>query len=60
LFGQTPYFVYGDRYAIINWEPMRIIRIRSQSVADTFRKQFEFNWALGTPIKNPKILFPLF
>ncbi len=60
VFGQIPYFVYADKYALIHWNPMRIILIRSQSVADTFRQQFEFNWSLGVPIKNPKILFPLF
>jgi transcriptional regulator with XRE-family HTH domain len=60
IFGQTPYFVYADRYAIINWDPMRIILIRSQSVADTFRSQFEFNWSLGKPVTNPRILYPLF
>ncbi len=59
IFGQTPYFVYNDRYAIINWEPLRIILIRSRSIADTFRKQFEFNWALSGPVQNPRVLFPL-
>ncbi len=60
VFGQTPYFVYADKYALINWEPLRIVLIRSQQMADTFRKQFDFNWNLGTPVKNPKIMFPLF
>ncbi len=60
IFGQTPYFVYADRYALIHWDPLRIVLIRSQSVADTFRKQFEFNWELGAPVQNPKILYPLF
>jgi transcriptional regulator with XRE-family HTH domain len=60
VFGQTPYFVYADKYALIPLKPKRIVLIRSQSVADTFRKQFEFNWKLGTPVKNPKILYPLF
>lgn len=60
VFGQTPYFVYADRYALINWDPLKIVLIRSQQMADTFRKQFDFNWSLGTPIKNPKIMFPLF
>lgn len=60
VFGQTPYFVYADRYALINLDPMRIVLIRSQSVADTFRKQFDFNWGLGEPVKNPKIMHPLF
>lgn len=60
IFGQTPYFVYADRYALINWDPLRIVLIRNQNVADTFRQQFEFNWSLGTPVQNPKILYPLF
>jgi len=60
VFGQVPHFVYADRYALINWDPLRVVLIRSQSVADTFRRQFEFNWALGTPVQSPKVLFPLF
>ncbi len=60
VFGQTPYMIYADRYALINWEPFKIVLIRSQSVADTFRRQFELNWKLGMPVKNPKIMFPLF
>jgi transcriptional regulator with XRE-family HTH domain len=60
VFGQAPYFVYADKYAVINWgKKPRVVLIRSQSVADTFRKQFEFNWGLGTAVKNPKILYPV-
>ncbi|MDR3424809.1 MAG: helix-turn-helix transcriptional regulator [Alphaproteobacteria bacterium] len=60
VFGQTPYFVYADKYALINWgPPLRIVLIRSQSVADTFRKQFDFNWKLGAPVENPRVLYPV-
>ncbi len=50
LLGKIPYFVYKNRMAMIMWEVKRVIIIRSQSVADTFQKQFEFLWALGKPV----------
>lgn len=59
VFGQSPYLVYGDRYALISWKPMRIVLIRNQSIADTFRRQFEFNWMHGKDVRNPKVLNPL-
>ncbi|HEU0117073.1 MAG TPA: hypothetical protein VFR09_00440, partial [Alphaproteobacteria bacterium] len=60
VFGQTPYFVYGDKYALINWgPPAKIVLIQNKAIADNFRKQFEFNWKLGTPVKNPKVLYPV-
>ena len=60
VFGQTPYFVYADKFALINWgPPTKIVLIQSASVAENFRRQFEFNWASGTTVRNPKILFPV-
>ncbi len=54
LFQQTPYYVYADKVAIINWgPPQRILLIQSSGVAETFRRQFEFNWKLGKRL-DPK------
>jgi transcriptional regulator with XRE-family HTH domain len=49
LLGQIPYLVYHDRLVMIMWEARRTIIIRSQSIADTFKKQFEFLWAMAKP-----------
>jgi transcriptional regulator with XRE-family HTH domain len=50
LIGTIPYYVYKDRFAMIMWEASRSIIIRNQSIAETFRKQFDFLWSLGTPL----------
>ena len=59
LFQQTPYFIYGDRFAIINWgPPQRIMLVKNALIADTFRRQFEFNYQLGRKLdrKNTVII----
>lgn len=50
LLGQIPYWVYKDRLVMIMWEAKRVIIIRSQSVADTFQKQFEYLWQMAKPV----------
>lgn len=50
LIGTIPYLVYKDRFVMIMWESQRVVIIRNQSVADTFRKQFDFLWALGEKV----------
>ena len=50
LLGTIPYLVYKDRLAMMMWDAKRVVIIRSQSIADTFRKQFEFLWELGQPV----------
>ena len=47
LIGTIPYFVYKDRLVLLMWDNKRAGIIRNQSIADSFRKQFEFLWALG-------------
>jgi hypothetical protein len=42
-----PFYVYGDKFAIINFDvenPPRIIVINSALVADSYRDQFNFMW----------------
>lgn len=54
LFQQTPYYVYADRLAIINWQaPQTVLLIQNSMIAETFRRQFEFNWSMGREL-NPK------
>ena len=59
LFGHTHYYIYADRYVLINWgAPAKVILIHNQNVADTFRKQFDYHWGLSTRVKNPQVLYP--
>jgi transcriptional regulator with XRE-family HTH domain len=62
LFAQTPYYVYANKLALISWDPPRkIVLIENKSIAETFRKQFNYNWQMGQVVsqakpskKNPK------
>ncbi len=47
-FNHVGYIVYGDNVAfqILN-NPHRTIIIRNPAIADMFRRQFEFNWAMA-------------
>ncbi len=51
LIGPVPYFIYGDRYAIIIWKIKRVVVMRNKSVADSFREQFNGLWKIGTAIE---------
>jgi transcriptional regulator with XRE-family HTH domain len=47
-FNHVFYTVYGDNVAFqIPSNPHRVIIIRNPSMADMFRRQFEFNWAMA-------------
>lgn len=50
LVGTVPYLVYKDRFVMLIWESKRTVIIRNQSVADAFRRQFNFLWGLATPV----------
>ena len=53
LFTQLPYYVYGDKYAMVIWgPPVRVVVMQSRIMAETIRKQFEANWQTG---KIPKV-----
>jgi len=57
LFQQTPYYVYADRLAIINWEtPQTVLLIQNSMIAETFRRQFEFNWSIGKELNAKKVV----
>jgi transcriptional regulator with XRE-family HTH domain len=57
LFQQSPYFVYGDRFAIINWgPPQRVLLVQNAAIAETFRHQFEFNWQIGRELDDRKVV----
>jgi transcriptional regulator with XRE-family HTH domain len=47
-FSQMAYIVYGDTVVfLIPKKPQRTILIRSPSMAEMFRRQFEFNWKMA-------------
>jgi len=57
LFQQNPYYVYADRLAIINWgPPQTVLLIRNATIAETFRRQFEFNWDMGKKLDPKKVV----
>lgn len=57
VFQQTPYFVYADRFAILNWgPPIRILAVFNAAIADTFRQQFEYNWETGRVLDSKKVV----
>jgi len=44
-FGLIPYYIYGDKYAVIHWgPPRRVVIIQNPSLAETHRRQFEKEW----------------
>lgn len=54
LFAQNPYCIYRKKIALITWgPPQRIILIENQTIAETFRLQFESSWLNGKTVKNP-------
>ncbi len=46
-FNPTPTYVYGDNVAILIWEPLSVIKIRSAALADSYTKHFEILWKLA-------------
>jgi transcriptional regulator with XRE-family HTH domain len=47
VLGTVAYAVYADRVCFIKWPAKEVLIIRSQSLAETFRGQFEFLWEQG-------------
>lgn len=44
-FQDVAYYVYGDKYAILLWEPTpRVILIKNRIMAENYRKQFNRHW----------------
>ena len=55
IYHQMPYFVYGNKYAIILWDtPFRVVLIENEAIAAGYRKLFEANWKLGRKPLLPK------
>jgi len=53
----VPFYVYGDKYAIIpliSNDDKKIIVIQSRTAAQAFRRQFKSMWERATPLENMK------
>ncbi len=45
---EAPYYVYGDRVAIIKMtDPVRVVFIKNPTLAESFRAQFEYHWEIS-------------
>ena len=53
-FSQVPYYVYGNKYAILLTEPVtRVVLIENKAIADSYRRQFEATWKNGKKPPQP-------
>jgi len=44
----APYYVYEDKVAIIKMtDPVRVVLMRSPTLAESFRAQFEYHWEIS-------------
>lgn len=50
--GVINFQVYGDRFVLINWKIPEIVMIRSATLAESFRNQFDYLWAQAKPYKK--------
>jgi queuosine precursor transporter len=51
-FAQTPFYIYKDNVALINWQgSTTVVHIVNADIAETFRRQFEFNWEHGKQLR---------
>lgn len=52
ILGTISYQVYGDKFVIINWNVPEMVMIRSETLALSFRNQFEYLWQQAKPHKR--------
>ncbi len=53
FFSPTPVAIYGDKVAIVVWEPtLHIILVENKVLADSFRKHFELLWRIAKPVSS--------
>jgi len=54
LFNPTPTMTFGDKVAMIIWEPLTIIVVKNKQLADSFRKHFELVWKTASRTQKKK------
>lgn len=47
MLGTITYVIYGHRISFILWQQKKVFVLQNASIVDTFRRQFEYLWALG-------------
>lgn len=48
FFSRTPWYVYGNKYAIFLWgPPKKVVLIENSEIAETYRQQFLAQWNSG-------------
>jgi transcriptional regulator with XRE-family HTH domain len=52
LVGKIPYLIYKNRFVLIMWDIKRVVIVKNQSVADSFRRQFDHMWSIGKRVPN--------
>lgn len=46
-FYPTPTIIYGDKVAIIVWEPLSVIILKNKGIAESYRRHFELLWKIA-------------
>lgn len=54
ILGKISYQVYGNKFVLINWESLELVIIRSATLAQSFRRQFDYLWHQAEPYKKKK------
>lgn len=49
MVGTITYVIYAKRISFILWRQRKVFVLQNGLIADTFRRQFEYLWALGKP-----------
>ncbi|PIR31691.1 MAG: transcriptional regulator [Alphaproteobacteria bacterium CG11_big_fil_rev_8_21_14_0_20_44_7] len=53
VFNTVPYYLYANKYAILISQPEpSVVIIENQSIVDSYRQQFEYQWSLGMKVKK--------
>ncbi len=52
FFPRTPYYIYGNKYAIFLWgPPKKIVVIENAEIAQSYREQFETLWDVSKKVE---------
>ncbi len=49
MIGTITYVIYADRISFILWKQQKVFVLQNALIVDTFRRQFEYLWRIGTP-----------
>lgn len=55
VLGKISYQVYGDKFVLMNWKTKEVVMIRSETLASSFRNQFDYLWSQANPYKNKRL-----